>query len=155
MTWDCPWQHLTTLSFPTSPLRLSSFPQSHHLSHLPSHLPHSFILYSHTHVHALTQSPFSPFPPHPPTPLTHSHTHSLTSADIELPRDLGTLSSQDSSQRTRHEVWRRYSEFEALRHFLCTVYPYVSEIPSAIQFILLVHQARPSLTLWKCDFCGG
>ena len=30
-------------------------------------------------------------------------------------------------KRTRYEVWRRYTEFELLKHFLGTVYPYVSE----------------------------
>ena len=29
-------------------------------------------------------------------------------------------------RRARYEVWRRYTEFELLRHFLGTVYPYVS-----------------------------
>jgi sorting nexin-4 len=28
-------------------------------------------------------------------------------------------------QKTRQEVWRRYSEFEALRNFLIAVYPHI------------------------------
>ena len=37
------------------------------------------------------------------------------------------MQKHDASKKVRQEVWRRYSEFEALRIFLCTVYPYVRE----------------------------
>lgn len=30
-----------------------------------------------------------------------------------------------ADDKKRHEAWRRYSEFEALRHFLCAVFPHI------------------------------
>ena len=49
----------------------------------------------------------------------------LTSEDISAPG--ASMQKHDTSKKVRQEVWRRYSEFEALRTFLCTVYPYVRE----------------------------
>jgi sorting nexin-4 len=31
----------------------------------------------------------------------------------------------EQPDKRRHEVWRRYSEFEVLRLFLCAVYPHI------------------------------
>lgn len=36
-----------------------------------------------------------------------------------------TMGSSEDTDKKRHEVWRRYSEFEALRQFLCAVYPHI------------------------------
>lgn len=38
---------------------------------------------------------------------------------------MGLVSAEDQSDKKRNEVWRRYSEFEALRLFLCAVYPHI------------------------------
>ena len=38
---------------------------------------------------------------------------------------MGVASVEDQSDKKRNEVWRRYSEFEALRQFLCAVYPHI------------------------------
>ena len=48
---------------------------------------------------------------------------SLTSEEVNVHES--SLQQQDGSKKRRQEVWRRYSEFEMLRSFLSTVYPYV------------------------------
>ncbi|XP_064396570.1 sorting nexin-4-like [Halichondria panicea] len=47
----------------------------------------------------------------------------LTNADSAL-GEPAPPPSDDRQKRKRQEVWRRYSEFEALRIFLCTIYPH-------------------------------
>ena len=41
--------------------------------------------------------------------------------------ELEAIHAALDDKRTRYEVWRRYTEFELLKNFLTTVYPYVSE----------------------------
>ena len=45
----------------------------------------------------------------------------------EVPSDEAASTHKlDETKKKRHEVWRRYSEFEILRNFFCSVFPYVS-----------------------------
>ena len=55
----------------------------------------------------------------------HTHTRSLTNEALPLGDEAATH-THDESKKKRHEVWRRYSEFEVLRNFFGIVYPYVS-----------------------------
>ena len=48
-------------------------------------------------------------------------------------------------KRVREEVWRRYSEFDALRNFLCSIYPHVRT----------VYVIYKKLTLLEIYFYGG
>ena len=71
---------------------------------------------------------------------------SLTNADSAL-GEPAPPPSDDRQKRKRQEVWRRYSEFEALRIFLCTIYPHCVVPP------LPEKAVSPSIQV--TNICGG
>ena len=88
------------------------------------------------------------------TPIHYVCTHcSLTSEEVPS-EEVASTHKLDDTKKKRHEVWRRYSEFEILRNFLCSVFPYVSTISynakSCIHHNTIIHYTAPYKYLWLC-----
>ena len=51
---------------------------------------------------------------------------SLVSLRLKTTSGVSDEETTKIKEKERFEVWRRYSEFDSLRTFLCTIYPHVS-----------------------------
>ena len=73
--------------------------------------------------------------------------------------DLFDYQSNDESGNNRNEIWRRYSEFETLKNFLCAVYPHIVVPPLPEKAVRLgcISTCCPSGHVWPtvCIVLGG
>ena len=67
---------------------------------------------------------------------------------------VGGDDGEDGDGKKRHEAWRRYSEFEALRQFLCAVYPHIV-VPPLPEKDVSYYSWRPACECVKKHFALG
>ena len=66
---------------------------------------------------------------------------SMTTSEVDT--------GEGADDKKRHEAWRRYSEFEALRHFLCAVYPHIVIPPlpeKDVRVLVLAQEHRDTVS---------